>query len=136
MDTESSVDLKGYLAQDPELKYLESGKAVCKLVLPLNTRRRSHEDSKPYWMQVSVFGDLAEAVNLELSKGSCVVVHGRLSASRWETEGVLKANLAVVASRVGWYLGLVEGIRWIERVAAAEGVGGGEREPDEDKVPF
>jgi len=52
------------------------------------------------WVSVSAFGELATELPEELAKGERVYVEGRLTISRWEKGGELRANLRLAASRI------------------------------------
>jgi len=113
LDTETVVDIKAGVVKLPELRFLKDGRPMCTVVFPLPTSRHG-EDSKPYWLQTTMFGGLAECVN-SVPVGSVIVVRGRLSASRWKgNDGVERASLGVVGFRAGMYESFSEGIKWFE----------------------
>src|SRR3990167_1959552 len=78
-----SVTLLWALGRDPEMKFLPSGTAVTNFSMATsekwNKDGESHE--KTIWWRVAVFGKMAEAVNNYLSKGSKVLVTGRMNAT-------------------------------------------------------
>lgn len=71
----------GNLAADPELRYTPSGRAICRLRVAHNTRRRTTagawEDGPTMWITVTVWGDLAERLAGNLHRGNTVVVEAR-----------------------------------------------------------
>ncbi|MFF5085428.1 single-stranded DNA-binding protein [Actinoplanes sp. NPDC000266] len=71
---------EGNLAFDPELDFTKSGKAVCRLRVVHNRRRRNAEgqweDAAPMFVAVSAWGDLAERC-AELEKGNTVNIDAR-----------------------------------------------------------
>lgn len=108
MDTETLVEAKGRVVKEPELRFLADGTACCSMVMPLSTSRQG-VDTKPYWLQISTFGTLADKVAQSVVIGDMIVIKGRLSASRWLGENnVEKANLGVVAYAVGKAVSLSE----------------------------
>jgi single-strand DNA-binding protein len=72
----------GNLGRDPELRYLQSGEAVCNLNVATNRKWNDRQTGEPQeevcWFRVSVWGKQAEAVNEYLTKGRQVLVEGRL----------------------------------------------------------
>jgi single-strand DNA-binding protein len=75
----------GNLGNDPELRYTPSGQAVTNLSVATNRKwtgndGQTHEET--VWFRVSVWGKQAETVNQYLSKGSKVLVEGRLTPDR------------------------------------------------------
>ncbi len=98
------VVLIGRLTQDPELRALPSGTAVCSLRIACNTSRKDPEgeyQEKPNYFNVSAFGGLGESVSRYMRKGSRVAVDGRLEWHEWETaEGVRRQAVEVVAESV------------------------------------
>lgn len=71
----------GNLGSDPEMRYMPDGTAVTNFSLATN-RRWTGQDGQPQeettWFRVSVWRRQAETVNQYLSKGSKVLVEGRL----------------------------------------------------------
>jgi single-strand DNA-binding protein len=74
----------GNVGRDPELRYTQSGRAVCGFSVAVNetwTDRQSNEKrEKTTWYSVSVWGPQAETVSKYLSKGRQVMVIGNVSA--------------------------------------------------------
>ena len=75
----------GNLGNDPELRYTPSGQAVTNLSVATNRKwtgndGQTHEET--VWFRVSVWGKQAETVNQYLSKGSKVLVEGRLTPDK------------------------------------------------------
>src|SRR6476620_4518034 len=97
------VILLGNLTRDVEVKYLQSGTAVAEVGLAVNDR---HKDSKTnQWVEETTFVDVtfwgrtAEIAAEYLSKGSPVLVEGRLKLHQWESEGQKRSKLRVVCER-------------------------------------
>jgi len=80
--------LVGRITQEPELRELPSGRAVCNLRLACNGVRRDPEGDyceRPNYFDVATFGGLAEAVARYMHSGSLVAVDGRLEWREWES---------------------------------------------------
>ena len=74
--------IAGHLGSDPEMRYMPNGQAVTNLSVATNrkwTNKATGEIQKETtWFRVSVWGKQAEAANEYLSKGSKVLIEGRL----------------------------------------------------------
>lgn len=74
----------GNLGGDPELKYMQSGSAVCNFSVAVSERwkdRQTNENrERTTWYRVAVWGAQAESCNTYLQKGSQVMVTGNVSA--------------------------------------------------------
>ena len=104
----------GNLGNDPELRYLQSGDAVCNFSVAVNERRRDRQTGDWYdatiWYRASVWGNQAESCNTYLSKGSKVVVVGNVSASGYiNNSGEAAASLNLTARNVRFLGGRGDG---------------------------
>ena len=83
------VIITGNLTSDPELRSLQSGTAVCKLRVAVNSRRKDQSGEwvdKPNYFDVTVWGAQGENCATYLSKGRPVAVDGRLDWREWEAQ--------------------------------------------------
>ena len=96
------IILIGNLTKDPELRYTPNGAAVSTFRIAVNTRYKQGEDNKEetLFIDTVVFGKQAENCSEYLSKGSQVLVEGRLQERRWETEGQQRSKFEVIAQNV------------------------------------
>lgn len=98
------IVLCGNLTADPELAYAHSGTAICKLRLAVNERVKTQSGEwvdRPCYVDVTVFGNQAEPCNQYLSKGSPVLLEGKLRYETWEAQdGGKRSKHSVVADRV------------------------------------
>ncbi len=82
--------LIGHLGQDPEVKYMPSGKAVCNISVATtdswNDRNSGEKVEKTEWHRVVLFQRLAEIAGEYLRKGSQVYVEGRLQTRKWQDQ--------------------------------------------------
>ena len=97
--------IQGSLGKDPELRYLQSGTAVCNFSVAVNERwrdRKSNEwKEKTTWYRVAAWDSLAETCNTHLQKGSSVLVVGNAAARAWvNNDGDAVASLEVTARDV------------------------------------
>jgi single-strand DNA-binding protein len=99
----NKVILMGNLTRDPELRYAASGTAIASFGLAVNRRYKQDDDWKEEtcFVDIAVFGRQAENCSEYLSKGSPVLIDGRLNYRKWETEdGQNRSKLDVVANIV------------------------------------
>lgn len=99
----NKVILIGNLTRDPEIRYNPSGKAVATLSIAVNNRAKKGEKGPDdvSFFDVVVWEKQAETCSSYLSKGSGVLVEGRLQQRRWETDdGQKRSKVEVVASNV------------------------------------
>jgi single-strand DNA-binding protein len=106
------VVLVGNLTRDPELRYLPSGMAVSDIGLAVNDRIKRNDQwvDEPVFVDITLWGRTAEVANEYLSKGSSVLIEGRLKLDRWEKEGQKHSKLKVVGEKMQM-LGSREGAR-------------------------
>ena len=97
------VILVGNLTRDPELRYIPSGTAVTEIGLAVNDRRKTATGE---WVEETTFVDVtlwartAEIASEYLSKGSSVLIEGRLKLDTWEKDGKKNSKLRVVGERM------------------------------------
>jgi single-strand DNA-binding protein len=98
------VILLGNLTRDPEIRYTPSGTPVMDIGLAVNDRRRNQNGEwveEPVFVDVTLWGRTAEIASEYLSKGSPVLIEGRLKLDTWETsDGQRRSKLRVVAERM------------------------------------
>ena len=104
MGSMNRVFLMGNLTRDPQLRHTASGMAVSDLGLAINDNYRNKAGElveSTCFADVVVWGRQAETCEQYLSKGSPVMVEGRLQLDQWESEnGEKRSRLRVRASRV------------------------------------
>lgn len=100
----NKVLLIGNLTKDPELRYTPQGTAVVTLRLAVNRTfkdKSGQAQRDTCFVNVVVWGQMAEVCNQYLQKGRQVFIEGRLQSRSWQNnEGKTRSVLEVVASRV------------------------------------
>jgi len=96
------VILVGNLTRDPELRYIPSGTAVTDIGLAVNDRVKRNNEwvDEATFVDVTLWGRTAEVAGEYLSKGSPVLIEGRLKLDSWETDGQKRSKLKVVCERM------------------------------------
>ena len=96
--TEPSVSFAGNLTDDPEVRYTEGGIARAMFRVAVSGRR----EQEASFFAVIVWHDQAEHAAQSLSKGSRVVVVGRLQQRAWTAEdGSARSAVEVVVDELG-----------------------------------
>jgi single-strand DNA-binding protein len=67
----NKITIIGYVARDPEMRYMPSGDAVTDFSIPVSERRRDGQEITT-WFRINAFGKLAETCSQYLHKGSYV----------------------------------------------------------------
>ncbi len=104
---ETTLTVVGNLTGDPELRFLPNGTAMAKFTVASTPRvfdrdKNEYRDGDPLFMTCTVWRDLAEHVTESLTKGTRVVVIGRLRLSRWETpEGEKRSAYGLDVDEIG-----------------------------------
>ncbi len=95
----------GNVGRDPELRYTQSGVAVCDFSVAVTRRwtdRNSNEPrEKTTWFRVSAWRSLAETCNQFVRKGMQIMVTGEVDASAYVgQDGEPRATLELTAQNV------------------------------------
>ena len=103
MASYNRVVLMGNLTRDPELRYIPSGMAVADIGLAVNDRRKNAQGEwgeETTFVDVTLWGRTAEVASEYLSKGSPVLIEGRLKLDQWEKDGPKRSKLKVVGEKM------------------------------------
>jgi single-strand DNA-binding protein len=108
MAGEVSVTIVGTLADDPELRYTQGGVAVVSVRVgstPRTLNRSTNEwvDGETVWVRCTAWREAAENIAQSLTKGTRVVVTGRLKApSAYQSaQGEARASLELEIDEIG-----------------------------------
>ena len=140
------VVLVGNLTRDPELRYISSGTAVSDIGLAVNDRVKRNDQwvDEATFIDITLWGRTAEVANEYLSKGSPVLIEGRLKLDQWEKDGQKRSKLKVIGERMQMLGGRDGGPRG-GRSQAQSNQGGGYDDyepapassaPPDDEIPF
>lgn len=122
---DSTITIAGNLTRDPELRFTQGGRAVASFAVAVSYRFQSNGEWKEEssYFDVTAWGTLGENIASSLTKGTRVVVSGRLQQRRYETkEGEKRSAVEIVADEVG------PSLRWatatVERTQRSGNEGG------------
>ena len=129
MAGDTVITVIGNLVDDPELRFTPSGAAVANFRIASTPRtfdRQSNEwkDGETLWLGCSVWRQAAENVAESLTKGTRVIVPGRLKSRSYETrEGEKRTVFEIDVDEVG--PSLRSATAKVNRASRSGGQGGG-----------
>jgi len=105
MAQDNTVSVVGNLTREPELRFTPSGQATATFGIAVNrtwTDRQSQERRESTsFFDVVCWGTLAENAATSLTRGTRVVVTGRLDQRSWETqEGDKRSKVEITADEI------------------------------------
>ena len=125
---DNNVTLVGNVTRDPEIRYTPSGQTVATFGLAVN-RRWQNRQTNEWEEQVSFFdvkcwAQMAENVSDSITRGTRVIVSGRLEQRSWETDnGDKRSKVEVVADEIA------PSLRWataqVQKIERRDGAAGG-----------
>jgi len=92
----------GRLTRDAELKYTNSGQAVCHFSVATGSRRKKGDqwvEESSFW-DVDFWGKGGESINQYLTKGKLVAVEGTMRQDKWEQDGQTRSKTLITANTV------------------------------------
>ena len=107
MAGETTITVVGNLTADPELRFTPSGAAVANFTVASTPRRYNSqtsqwEDGDALFLRCSIWRDAAEHVAESLTRGSRVIVQGRLRQRSYETrEGEKRGVIELDVDEIG-----------------------------------
>ena len=104
MASYNRVILVGNLTRDVDVRYIQSGTAVTDIGLAVNDRVKRNDEwvEEPTFVDITLWGRTAEVAGEYLSKGSPVLIEGRLKLDTWEDRdsGQKRSKLKVIGERM------------------------------------
>ena len=97
------VILMGNLTRDVELRYTGSQLAVTDIGLAVNDKRKNQQGEwveEVTFVDITLWGRTAEIAAEYLTKGSPVLIEGRLKLDSWEKDGKKNYKLKVVGENM------------------------------------
>lgn len=130
----NNVVLLGRLTKDPEVRYTQSGTAVCSLTLAVNRRFKQEGQQEADFIPVVLWGKTAETAGNYVSKGQRLLVRGRIQTRTYEANDGTKKYVTEIVG---------EEMEFIEKKAdnksassSAADSFGHEVFPEEEIIPF
>jgi single-strand DNA-binding protein len=130
----NKVILLGNLTQAPEERQTSSDKTVAQMRLAVDRPPKDGQDAGADYVNVTVFGALADSCLRYLDKGRPILVDGHLHHSQWTTDGARRQKIEVHAHRITFLSrGSQVGAEEQEAVPVAAAVGATD---DGEDIPF
>lgn len=137
----------GNLGKEPELRYTQSGTAVCNFSVATTERykdREGNKQEKTEWHNIVVWQNLAEICSKYLHKGKQVYIEGKLQTSSYDDkEGVKKYKTEIVAHTMQMLGSVSDSQNGNKRTQEPQQSGGQQPPPPEqppydpdDEIPF
>lgn len=122
---DSVVTVVGTLTRDPDLRFTQGAQGVATIGIAVNRRYQRNNEwvEDTSFFNVTAWGSLAENAAASLSKGSRIIVTGRLNQRNYETQnGEKRSVVEIVADEIG------PSLRWataqIEKTQRSDNQGG------------
>lgn len=98
----NKATLIGTLGRDPEVRFMPNGNAVANISLATdesyNDKQTGQKVEQTEWHRITVYGKLAEIVQLYLKKGSKAYFEGKLRTREWEKDGIKRYTTEIIAN--------------------------------------
>lgn len=132
----NKVQIIGRLGQDPDVRYMPSGKPVANLRIATSEKwtKDGQTQERTEWHSVVMFDRLGEIAGEYLRKGSLVYVEGKLQTRKWsDKEGKDRYTTEIIAQQMQMLGGKPQG----DRAARQEPSPAREPAPDfDDEIGF
>jgi single-strand DNA-binding protein len=116
----------GRAGRDPEVRYFESGKILAEFSIAVDGWKR---DEKPLWLNLKIWGKIADVAANYVRKGSMIAVSGQLENETWTDKGSGEEKRQIVLN--------VKELTLLDskKDSGASGFGGSAPD-DDDEIPF
>ena len=133
------VILIGNLGKDPELRYTQSGTAVCNFSVATSEKfkdKQGDQHEKTEWHNIVVWGQLADICGKFLVKGKTVMIEGKIQNRSYDDkDGNKKYISEIVANGMKMFGGKSDEKDVVERVKDVFKQDGPTFNPSDD-IPF
>ena len=103
----NSVQLLGRVGKDPEIRYSQTGTAVCNFSLA--TSEKVKGDDKTQWHRCVAFLKTAEIIEKYIKKGDQLAIEGKISYGSYEKDGNTVYTTDIIVNRIHFVGGKKDG---------------------------
>ena len=100
------VCLSGRLVRDPEMKYTQSGTALCKFSIATDDRKKDGDKwvDDPTFIDMTAWGKRGETLAQYKRKGDTLIVEGRVKLETWDDKqsGQKRSRLVIAPDKIEW----------------------------------
>lgn len=136
----NSVKLIGRLAQDPEVRYTKTGKAVASFTLAVTRTFGAPGDEQREstdFIPIVAWGNLAEMCGNNLAKGNRAFVQGRMQVRSYETtDGQKRRVTEIVANFVAQSMESDKGMNGGGKASGKPDFGQFGKDVIDEEIPF
>jgi single-strand DNA-binding protein len=137
----NKVTVMGNLGQDPEIRYMPNGGAVCNFSVATSEtwkdKNTNETQEKTEWHRIVAFRKPAEIIAEWMKKGSKIYIEGHLQTRKWEKDGQDHYSTEIIVDEFQF---VGDGGGGGSRSSGSSGGGGGSAPPAndgfEDDIPF
>lgn len=130
----NTVAISGKLTRNAELRTTQGGMEILGFSVAVNDRRKNAAgewEDRPNFIDCTMFGKRAAAIEPYMAKGSKVAVLGKLRWSQWEKDGEKRSKVEVVVDEVEFMSGRRESTDAAPAAAPAASA-----DPYDEDIPF
>lgn len=137
----NNVCIIGRFTRDPEVKYSQSGMAVCRFSVAINRGKdKDGNDRGADFPNCIAFGKTAETISKFFTKGRMIGIVGRIQTGSYEKDGVTHYTTDILVDRFDFCDsnggGQGSGFTRPEGVSANDDIPEGFEAIDDDDIPF
>ncbi len=135
----NKVILIGHLGQDPEIRYMPNGGAVCNIQLATSDSWRDKQTGEQKeiteWHRVVIFGKLAEIAGDYLRKGAQIYIEGQLRTRKWQGQDGTDRYTTEIVVNVGGTMQMLGSRQQQDNKAPARGTGAAQQQSQQSHAP-
>ena len=90
------IIIRGNLGKDPETRFTAAGDPVANFSVAVTEKYNGNETTE--WFNCVAFKKTAEVVQKYLTKGSSVLIEGKLQTREWEKDGEKRKSVQVLVN--------------------------------------
>lgn len=99
----NNYSVSGNLTRDAELKYSNSGLAVCNFTIASNKNKKQGDEWVEHtnFIDCTIFANKAESISQYLTKGKKLFIEGQFEQQRWEDkDGNKRQKLVLMPAKI------------------------------------
>lgn len=112
MSSINKAIIVGRVGRDPEIRYMQSGKAVVNLSIATTSKRKTQDGTveDTQWHRITAYDKLADIIGQYVKKGSLIYIEGSIKYGKFtDKDGVERNTTDIVAGQMQMLGGRSEG---------------------------
>lgn len=93
----------GNLGKEPEMRFMPDGKAVCNFSIAISEKykdKSGEQKEVTEWVNIALFGKLAEIAGEYLKKGSKVYIEGKMKTEKYSKDGIDRYTTKIIGEKM------------------------------------